>query len=151
MTGSKEVFRTDAEKRLAEALHGKRLPFKHNQEVAGYEVDFWFPDYKLVIEVDGYTHLSARQQELDRYKDQILMNKGIVVMRMSNQQIRDHINDCLSRIELIIQRIKDYRSKESINVHWKKTLQQCKVNKPTPLKKCKTIEEYFLSMDDKPE
>lgn len=154
MTEFRYSSRTDAEKRLGAALQEKKLFFKHNQIIAGYEVDFWFPNYRLVIEVDGFTHLSEEQRRLDRNKDQILIAKGILVFRISNQQIHEHLNDCLSEIEETIQRLKEFQnSKGPINDQWKKQL--AKINiveyKPKPIKKYKTIEEYFLCMDDKTE
>jgi very-short-patch-repair endonuclease len=152
MTQFRESCRTDAEKRLAEALKQKRLGFTHNQSIAGYEVDFWFPDYRLVIEVDGYTHLSEDQRLLDQRKEQTLIAKGMVVIRMSNQQIRENLPDCLREIELMIQKIKGFQRKNNINDQWKKTLKNCIIVEPKPTKpgkEPKTIEEFFLSMDDK--
>jgi very-short-patch-repair endonuclease len=154
MTQFRESCRTDAEKCLAEALKQKKILYTHNQSIAGYEVDFWLPDYGLVIEVDGFTHLSDHQRLLDQQKDRTLVAKGMVVIRMSNQQIRENLSDCLREIEQMIQKIKGFQSKRNINDQWKKTLKNYTVieSKPTkPIKELrpKTIEEYFLSMDDK--
>ena len=42
-------------------------------EVAGYEVDFYWPDLGLVVETDGLTyHRTPAQQEADRRRDQAL-------------------------------------------------------------------------------
>jgi very-short-patch-repair endonuclease len=145
-----ESSRTDAEKCLAEALRQKKILFKHNQTIAGYEVDFWFPDCGLVIEVDGFTHLSTNQRMLDQKKDQILLAKGMVVIRMSNQQIREHLGECLHEIETTIKKIKAFRSEGNINQQWKMKLGNYHVAEKKPVKVAKTIEEYFLSMDEKP-
>ena len=151
MTQFRESCRTNAEKRLAEALKQKKLLFKHNQSIAGFEVDFWFPDYGLIIEVDGFTHLSEDQRLLDQNKEQTLIAKGLVVIRMSNQQIRENLSDCLREIEAMIQKIKGFQSHKNINDQWKKALENCITVEPKPtkpVKEPKTIEEYFLSMDD---
>jgi very-short-patch-repair endonuclease len=148
----KESRRTDAEKILAAALHKKKLMFKHNQTIAGYEVDFWFPDYRLVIEVDGFTHLSAKQLQLDQRKDQALVAEGILVIRISNQQIREHLNDCLNEIENTIRHLKEFRkNKATINNEWKNQLAKINIVEPKPIKKPRSIEEYFLCMDDEAE
>jgi very-short-patch-repair endonuclease len=145
----REFCRTNAEKRLAEALQAKKWGFKQNQFLEGYEVDFWFPEYHLVVEVDGYTHLSNEQRRLDQNKDQMLMHKGFLVMRISNRQIREQLNECITEIEMILQRLKGLSSKSQINDEWKRQLEKFHVIPEKSIKKPKTIEEYFLSLDDK--
>jgi very-short-patch-repair endonuclease len=152
MAQFKESNRTFAEKRLGVALKEKKIYFKHNQKIAGYEVDFWFPDSRLVIEVDGFTHLSNQQSKLDQIKDQSLTAKGIRVLRISNQQIREHLNDCLNEIVRTIKLLKEFQNnKGQINDQWKKQLTKIKIVEPEPIKKYKTIEEYFLCSEDKSE
>jgi len=148
MNRLKESCRTEAEKSLAMGLCQKRLVFKHNQTICGYEVDFWFSDYKLVVEVDGFIHLSEEQRQADHYKDQKLMGQGIFVIRISNKQIREDLSKCLQEIETMIQRLKEVRDKPIINDQWKNKLKEINVSKSDAKKKCRTIEEYFLSLDE---
>ena len=144
----RETCRTKAEKRLAQALQAKKWAFKQNQTLEGYEVDFWLSDYRLVIEVDGYTHLSSKQQRLDQNKDRLLMDKGILVIRISNQQIRENLSECLAEIEQTIHRLRGMDSKEIMNDEWKKRLPKIQSIQESNHKKPKTIEDYFLSLDE---
>ncbi|HBF37610.1 MAG TPA: hypothetical protein DDW50_09845 [Firmicutes bacterium] len=144
----RESSRTKAEKRLALALQAKKWPFKQNQTLEGYEVDFWFPDYRLVIEVDGYTHLSSQQQRLDQNKDRFLLDRGLLVIRISNQRIRENLQDCLVEIEQTIKRLKGMANKELMNDEWKRHLPKIPTPPEMHIKKPQTIEEYFLSLDE---
>ncbi len=145
----RDSCRTKAETRLAQALQRKKWSFKQNHTLEGYEVDFWFPSYRLVIEVDGYTHLSTKQQRLDQSKDHFLMDRGILVIRISNQQIRENLPGCLAEIEQTIHRLRGMDSKEIRNDEWKKRLPKLQSTKESNPKKPKTIEDYFLSLDEK--
>ncbi len=144
----RDSCRTKAEKRLAQALQGKKWPFKQNHTLEGYEVDFWFPGYRLVIEVDGFTHLSTKQRRLDQSKDHFLMDRGILVIRISNQQIRENLSECLAEIEQMIHRLRGMDSKEIMNDEWKKRLPKIQSIQESNHKKPKTIEDYFLSLDE---
>ena len=141
--------RTSAEKRLAKALLQKKFIFKQNQIIEGYEVDFWFPEYGLIIEVDGYHHLSERQQLSDQQKDQRLISKGLIVYRLNNQLIYEDLKQCLTEIEIIIKRIKMLLNEErTINDQWKEKLSKLKPVATKLPRKIKTIEDYFLNIDE---
>ncbi|HEX8647584.1 MAG TPA: type IV toxin-antitoxin system AbiEi family antitoxin domain-containing protein [Thermoleophilaceae bacterium] len=59
------------------------------QVVEGYEVDFYWPELKLVVETDGLTyHRTPQQQAADLERDQRLAAVGFVPLRFSHGQIR---------------------------------------------------------------
>ncbi len=150
MSRTRETIRTAAEKYLAKALRAKKLFFKENVVICGFEVDLWFPDYRLAIEVDGYTHLSEEQRKRDAHKEQALMNKGILLVRYNNQEIREGLPRCIQEIETLLLRMSSLRNKDSINNDWKETLKKSNFRDHAPTntkKRFKSIEDYFLSMD----
>ena len=149
------ITQTTAEKKLAGALRDQKLNFKENQYIGGYEVDIWFPECKLAVEVDGYSHLSETQRKLDFQKDQNLMEKGIYLIRFNNQQIRENLTQCIQEIQIILIKIKSFKEQRPINDQWKVILKNIKfANSGTTAKKQvgararQSIEDYFLSMDD---
>jgi hypothetical protein len=55
-----------------------------NARVAGHEVDVYFRDYQLVIELDGYeTHGTRDQFESDRDRDADLLACAIATVRLT--------------------------------------------------------------------
>lgn len=55
----------------------------------GYEVDFWFPDLRLVVETDGLTyHRTPAQQAKDLERDQDHGAAGLSSLRFSHAQIK---------------------------------------------------------------
>ncbi len=83
------LTRSEAERRLLELIRAARLPEPlTNARVAGYEVDFLWPDHRLVVEVDGYAfHSTRRSFERDRRRDAELTNHGYRVIRLTWRQI----------------------------------------------------------------
>jgi very-short-patch-repair endonuclease len=59
------------------------------QWVTGYEVDFYWPELKLVIETDGLRyHRTPQQQAKDLARDQKHVASGLTCCRFSHGQIR---------------------------------------------------------------
>ena len=69
---------------------GRPRPPLANARLLGLEVDFLWPDQRLVVEVDGYTfHGHRRGFERDRRRDQQLVAAGYRVIRVTWRQLRD--------------------------------------------------------------
>ncbi len=144
--------RTKAEERMARALIKERVHFEQNYLLEGYEVDFWIKEAGLVIEVDGFSHLSNRKSTSDQAKDRKLQDKGYTVIRFDNRQVDYSLVDCVKEIKSIILKIKSYHPKVdgSFNSDWKDTLKPMKKrlnSLETKEKKQQDIESYFLSLD----
>lgn len=68
---------------------GLELP-RTNVRIAGFEVDAFWPDKRLVVEVDGYEAHRGRQAfERDRRKSAALEAAGYRVIRVSWRQVKD--------------------------------------------------------------
>lgn len=94
--------KTGAQRRLAEKLRDEKISFLENQWLEGMEVDIFLPEYYLVIEIDGFYHLSAGQQARDLQKDQRLQAAGYHVLRFTNSQVYQDIKECLRQIKVFI-------------------------------------------------
>ncbi len=79
------VTRSEAEERLLELVRSAGLPEPRvNVGLLGFEVDFWWPEADLVVEVDGYQFHSTRARfERDRIRDAHLVAAGIAVLRVT--------------------------------------------------------------------
>jgi very-short-patch-repair endonuclease len=59
------------------------------QVVNGFEVDFYWPDLRLVVETDGLRyHRTAQQQTRDLVRDQVHTVAGLIRLRFSDAQVR---------------------------------------------------------------
>jgi ATP-dependent DNA helicase RecG len=65
------------------------------QVILGYIVDFYFPRSLVAIEVDGGYHETAEQRRKDQIKDKALRRQGIVVLRFSNEDIMERLEEVL--------------------------------------------------------
>ena len=93
----------------------KRLPFnvRRQHNIQNYIVDFYIAEKKIVIEVDGRQHLLPENKYADKQRDADLVNWGIVVLRYSNDSIRNHFHtvaaDILKNLDLDFDQLKPTR------------------------------------------
>lgn len=83
------MTRSEAEERVLALIRAARLPQPMvNARVAGYELDFYWPQSRFALEVDGYRFHSARGAfERDRRKDNDLRKLGVTAMRTTWWQV----------------------------------------------------------------
>ncbi len=81
--------RSELERRFLELIDGAGLPQPRvNQRVSGLEVDFLWPQARLVVELDGRGyHSSPRAFEQDRVRDARLMAAGYRVVRITYRRL----------------------------------------------------------------
>ena len=90
---------TPAETALWEALRHRRLAglrFRRQHKVAGFIVDFFCPEKRLVVEVDGPIH--ERQREADAARDTLLRANGHRVLHVTNDAVLDNLSAVLRTI-----------------------------------------------------
>ncbi len=75
---------------------------KVNQRVEGEEVDFHWPDLKLVIEIDGPHHDTAHQKAKDQARDELLQRHGWRVLRFTDTDVRDRPGHVLAQTRLAL-------------------------------------------------
>ena len=83
------LTRSHAEERVLALIRQAGLPAPQvNARLHGYEVDFYWPDHHLVLEVDGYAfHSTRRRFEHDHRKDGGLRDRGEDVIRVTARQV----------------------------------------------------------------
>ena len=95
---------TEAEEMLWEQLKGKkllRLRFRRQHPIDIFIADFYCHPVKLVVEVDGEIHKIRDQKEYDFGREGELENWGIKVIRFTNEEIENNIEQVLKRIEQV--------------------------------------------------
>lgn len=98
------VNETRAEKLLWERISKKQvdgLRFRRQHPVLYFIADFFCPQAKLVIEVDGSVHDIPAQFEYDRNRDKELTTLGLKVLRVTNEDVFYNIEHVIAQIKLI--------------------------------------------------
>lgn len=98
--GAPKISRSEAEKRVLALLRAAQLPApRTNVPLLGFEVDFFWPDHRFVLEFDSFQfHSTQRALERDRSKDGILIAAGYVPMRITWRELRDEPYAVIARI-----------------------------------------------------
>ena len=92
---------TPAEIRLWTYLKNKQLSgrkFRRQHSIDNFILDFYCPEEKLCIELDGGYHNTPKQSEKDKKRDLILKSYGIKVLRFRNELV---FRDCEGVLETI--------------------------------------------------
>ncbi len=95
---------TPAEAILWKALQNRQIEgfrFRRQHPIGRFILDFYCPQLKLVIEVDGDVH--NERQEYDQSRDKKIQEFGCYVLRFSNHQICSDFPNVLKKITQITQ------------------------------------------------
>jgi len=97
---------TSAEAVLWTCLQRRKLlgkKFRRQVGVGRYIVDFYCPEVRLVIELDGAPHFAANVDEHEAHRTKYLEGLGIKVIRFENRAVHEDIELVL---EIIRQNIR---------------------------------------------
>lgn len=89
---------TPAENRLWIHLRGKQfknLKFRRQHGIGPYIVDFFCPQLKLAIEVDGDVHALKNQRMKDQQRQNDLKSLGVIMIRYQNNDIFNNLDGVL--------------------------------------------------------
>ncbi len=92
---------TNAEAILWRALRGRRLKgikFRRQRPIDRYIVDFVAIGAKLIVEIDGATHSTARELVRDAERTRILESLGFHIVRVTNIDVYKNLAGVLDMI-----------------------------------------------------
>ena len=92
---------TLAEKKLWDALRGRRLAglkFRRQHPYGQFVLDAFCVEHQLEVEVDGDVHDDLAQAAHDAERTKFLKERGIRVLRVSNEEVENNLRDVLRRI-----------------------------------------------------
>jgi very-short-patch-repair endonuclease len=93
MTAAEAVLWASLQRRQ---LAGKN--FRRQVSIGPYIVDFYCPEHRLVIELDGAAHFSATIDEYDAARTRYLESEGLTVIRFENRELKEGIEAVLDPI-----------------------------------------------------
>ena len=98
-----------AEVILWSRLKGRQLlgcKFRRQYGVGAFVMDFYSPEIKLDIELDGDSHFQEGRPEYDRRRQAFIESFGIKIIRFLNGEIYENLDGVLEAIarEIIVRR-----------------------------------------------
>ena len=95
---------TSAEAILWRVLKGKQvdgLKFRRQFGVGPYVLDFYCPEIKLGIELDGGIHKSEEVYKYDETRTRFLSENGIEVLRFDNEVVYRNTEEIIEEIKRV--------------------------------------------------
>ena len=105
---------TPAEATLWRAIRNQQTGFKFRRQhpIDRFIIDFYCAQAKLLIEIDGDSHLQSDQEEYDQARTKYLEELGYKVIRFTNNDVRYNIEIVVTEIlQTVENRIAELRSK----------------------------------------
>ncbi len=93
---------TEPEKRLWRYLRGRQvagLKFRRQVWLGPFIVDFFCAEARLIVEVDGETHIDPDAQAYDARRTALIEAEGYRVRRFWNNDVMQNIEGVLATIE----------------------------------------------------
>ena len=96
-------------------LKEKKIGYKFRRQhiVGEYITDFINLKHKLIIEVDGKYHQEAEQVIKDAQRTQYLEQKGYTVIRFTNEEVFNHLEDVIKKIKETIMAIDSHNTPQT--------------------------------------
>lgn len=93
---------TPAEKIIWGFLRNRQMKgykFRRQYPIERFILDFYCPKLKLAIEIDGGYHQECEQQKLDSFRERLIRDYDIRIIRFTNEQISGNIDVVLDIIQ----------------------------------------------------
>jgi very-short-patch-repair endonuclease len=90
---------TAEEHKLWQYIRRKQLEvkFRRQHSIDHFIVDFYCPEKRLIIEIDGGVHIKEKDE--DRVRDEFLIKLNYKVLRIENSEINSDIATVMERIK----------------------------------------------------
>ncbi|MEG4322931.1 MULTISPECIES: endonuclease domain-containing protein [unclassified Microcoleus] len=101
---------TEAEKELWKRIGNRQLEnckFRRQYSVAAFAIDFYSPEIKLALEVDGDSHFVDGAVEYDAERQEFIESARINFLRFTNDDVYHNLDGVL---EVIVEGIKSLRT-----------------------------------------
>jgi very-short-patch-repair endonuclease len=81
--------------------------FRRQYSVGTYVLDFYCPQLKLAIEIDGESHCHSGVEEYDKERENEIKGLGVEFLRFQNDEVYNNLNGVLQNIFQKIESIKN--------------------------------------------
>jgi very-short-patch-repair endonuclease len=74
------------------------VPYRMQYLASPYILDFYFPEHRLVLEIDGDSHFTPAGKDRDRTRDKALVARGMTVLHVTNIAVDNGTQTWLPRL-----------------------------------------------------
>ena len=104
---------TKSEKIMWNSLRNRQflnLKFRRQYLIQGFIVDFYCPELKLAIEIDGSIHLKQNQIKYDKERQNVIEQQKVEFIRINSKEVENDIGEVLGRLYAFLNKpqIKNY-------------------------------------------
>ena len=90
---------TKAEKIVWELIRNRKfrgLKFRRQHVMEGFVLDFYCPEIKFGIEVDGGIHI--KRKDYDDIRQEVIESEGITIIRITNKELLERKRSILDKL-----------------------------------------------------
>ena len=80
-------------------LSNSNIKAKRQKVLYNYILDFYIPETKIAIELDGRQHGKEEHRASDKERDAFLESQGIMVLRYTNLQVNENFSGVCKDIQ----------------------------------------------------
>ena len=73
------------------------LDFDRQRIIGNFIVDFFCSSKKIIIEIDGKSHIG--KETYDRLREEYLISLGLKIIRINDLDVKANINDVLEKLQ----------------------------------------------------
>ncbi len=81
--------------------------FRRQYSIGAFVVDFYSPELRLGLEIDGDSHSVGGAQVYDNERESFLKSKGTKILRFTNSQVYEDLDNVLEAIAEKIQELRN--------------------------------------------
>jgi len=86
-------------------LRKHELRFQRQKVIGNYIVDFYCHSARLVIEIDGSQHYSAKSMNYDEQRKTSLESQGLHTVRIANNDVNERFETVCNHIDNIVKEL----------------------------------------------
>lgn len=81
----------------------KNYKFRRQHSISNFVLDFYCPEIKIAIELDGDSHFqSVSAKKLDYQRQAFIESLGIRIIRFTNKEVYENLAGILEKLETLL-------------------------------------------------
>jgi very-short-patch-repair endonuclease len=88
--------------KITEIEWNKKYTIIRELSVFPFFIDFAFMNEMVAVEIDGSQHLLAERKLRDDKKDEVLIDNGWTIIRVTEKEIKNNLTEIISKIEEVL-------------------------------------------------